>query len=109
MCVCVCVCVRACIHIACMYFSGAQNTGPPKSQGYTRITWTPDYARFGMEDGLNHDTLQCMTMRVYDLCACTRANIKITLNGRPLPFRSLEHYASLFWGAPEAGTRWQDA
>jgi len=40
-------------------------------------------------------------MRVYDLCACTRANIKISLNGRTLPLRSLDHYASLFWGPPD--------
>jgi hypothetical protein len=42
-------------------------------------------------------------MRVYDLCACTRANIKISLNGRTLPLRSLDHYASLFWGPPDVG------
>ncbi len=40
--------------------------------------------------GLDHDTLQCLTMRVYDLCACTRANIRVSLNGRTLPFRSLD-------------------
>ena len=79
--------------------------GAAKSTGFTCIRWTPDYKRFGMPDGLDFDTLQCMTMRVYDLCACTRGNIRIQLNGRPLPFRSLDHYASLFWGAPEEGGR----
>lgn len=79
--------------------------GPPKSNGWTCIRWKPDYKRFGMAEGLDHDTLQCMTMRVYDLCACTRTNIRISLNGRSLPFRSLDHYASLFWGSPEDGGR----
>ena len=78
-------------------------TGQRRANGWTCIRWTPDYNRFGMPDGLDHDTLQCMKMRVYDLCACTRSNIRITLNGETLPFRSLEHYASLFWGSQQDG------
>ena len=70
-----------------------------------------DYERFGMMEGLDNDTRACMTMRVYDLCACTRENIRvkpiptssgyqknetfahqITLNDEVLPFRTLQHY-----------------
>ena len=57
-----------------------------------------DYKRFGMSRGLDADTYACMQMRVYDLCACTRESIKVTLNGTPLPFKSLTGYANLFWG-----------
>jgi DNA topoisomerase-2 len=77
----------------------------PSKSGWTQITWTPDYPRFGMQDGLDDDTYACMTMRVYDLCACTREQIRVTLNGVALPFRSLSQYASLFWGDPTSGGR----
>ena len=73
-------------------------TKAPQKSGWTHITWIPDYARFGMQEGLDDDTYACMQMRVYDLCACTREQIRVTLNGVPLPFRSLTQYASLFWG-----------
>ena len=77
----------------------------PSKSGWTHITWIPDYARFGMQDGLDDDTYACMTMRVYDLCACTREQIRVTLNGVALPFQSLSPYASLFWGDPTSGGR----
>jgi DNA gyrase/topoisomerase IV subunit B len=67
--------------------------------GYTEIRWLPDYKRFGLTEGLDEDTYACMVMRVYDLCACTRESIKVTLNGMALPFSTLSDYADLFWGS----------
>eukprot|EP00961_Rhodomonas_salina_P253098 3420533-Rhodomonas_salina.2 len=55
-------------------------------KGWTEIRWLPDYKRFGL-DGLDEDTRACMEMRVYDLCACTKESIKVSLNGRVLPVR----------------------
>ena len=36
-------------------------------RGFTEIRWLPDYARFGLTEGLDADTYACMVMRVYDL------------------------------------------
>jgi hypothetical protein len=67
--------------------------------GFTEIRWLPDYKRFGLTEGLDDDTYACMVMRVYDICACTKETIKVTLNGAPLPFSTLNEYANLFWGS----------
>jgi hypothetical protein len=67
--------------------------------GFTEIRWLPDYKRFGLTEGLDDDTYACMVMRVYDICACTKETIKVTLNGSPLPFSTLSEYADLFWGS----------
>jgi len=44
------------------------------ANNYTRITFVPDYARFG-EEGLSEHTAALMQRRVLDIAACVNANI----------------------------------
>ena len=64
---------------------------------YTRITFTPDYERFGMPT-LTQDMYDMMVTRVYDMCACTPTNVKVYLNDVQLSFKDFERYADLYLG-----------
>ena len=64
---------------------------------YTEITFSPDLKRFGMKE-LENDIVQLMKRRVYDTTACTRDNLKVTLNGKVLKTKSFEKYIDLYVG-----------
>eukprot|EP01114_Cavostelium_apophysatum_P017591 TRINITY_DN526_c0_g1_i1.p1 TRINITY_DN526_c0_g1~~TRINITY_DN526_c0_g1_i1.p1 ORF type:complete len:1536 (+),score=661.88 TRINITY_DN526_c0_g1_i1:185-4792(+) len=67
-----------------------------KSKSSTKITFKPDIARFGMTT-LDDDIVALMTKRVYDI-AGTNSNLKISLNGERIIFKTFskycEHYIS---------------
>jgi len=69
---------------------------------YTQITVKPDLARLGGGTGFSADTVAVMTRRVYDIAAVTDKTVQVTLNGKKLGVRSLEHYASLLLGASKS-------
>ena len=62
---------------------------------YTRITFTPDYKRMGIER-LTSDTLDLMRRRVYDIAAVTDPNVQVRFNGVKLGVRNLTQYVKLF-------------
>jgi DNA topoisomerase-2 len=64
-------------------------TGKP----YTRITFKPDYARFGCQ-GLSSDMKALLIRRVYDLAGTTGASV--FLNGKKLAVRHFQHFTELF-------------
>lgn len=54
-----------------------------KSKDFVRVTFKPDFSKFGMPDGIDDDTEAVMYRRVYDL-AGTVEGIKVHLNGELL-------------------------
>ena len=64
---------------------------------YTKITFKPDLARFGMTE-IDKDTLALLYKRVYDMTACTDKNLSVSLNGEKLEFKSFEKYVNLYIG-----------
>ncbi|ROW16813.1 hypothetical protein VPNG_01567 [Cytospora leucostoma] len=54
-----------------------------KSKDFVRVTFKPDFKRFGMPDGIDDDTESLMYRRVYDL-AGTVDGVKVQLNGEVL-------------------------
>lgn len=48
------------------------------SDNWTSITFTPDYAKFGME-GLDVDMIALMRKRTYDLCGVVAKGMKVSL------------------------------
>lgn len=64
-------------------------TGSP----YTRITFWPDYARFGCEN-LTPDLRALLRRRVYDLAGLAHASV--FLNGHKIPLRHFQHFTELF-------------
>lgn len=62
---------------------------------YTKITFTPDYKRFGLK-GLTDDMYYLFTKRAYDLSACTDPTITVYLNDEKINCKSFAKYITLF-------------
>jgi DNA topoisomerase-2 len=62
---------------------------------YTRITFTPDYERFGLR-GMTDDIFALFRRRTIDAAACTSKNVSIYFNDEKLPVKDFEKYAELF-------------
>lgn len=71
---------------------------------YTRITFTPDYERFGCR-GITEDMYALFSKRVYDACALTPNEVSVYLNGVKLEYKTFERYADLYLGDRAAHTR----
>lgn len=81
-----------------------------KSADFVRVTFKPDYNRFGMPDGIDDDMEALMYRRVYDM-AGTVNGIKVYLNGELLKLKDFKAYCDLYAkaianerGAEEGGT-----
>lgn len=64
-------------------------------QPYTKITFLPDYARFGMS-GMTDDIFKLLKRRTIDAAACTNKNVSVYFNEEKLPVKDFEKYAGLF-------------
>ncbi|CAE8679732.1 unnamed protein product, partial [Polarella glacialis] len=62
---------------------------------FTRVTFWPDFARFGMTS-LDLDITGLMMKRVYDIAATTSPRIRVVLDGKQLPIRNFQDYTSFF-------------
>ena len=75
---------------------------PPKIKKYTpqqssvSVTFTPDYARFGMPDGIDTHFIQILRKRVWDANVCTSPNCKVMWQGEALPKQKFSDYAKMF-------------
>ncbi|PNH12566.1 DNA topoisomerase 2 [Tetrabaena socialis] len=66
---------------------------------YTRVTFLPDYKRFGIPtDALDDDMYALLLRRVYDVTAITDPEVAVSLNGEKIPFKSFERYCDLYLG-----------
>jgi len=68
------------------------------SKPYTRISFIPDYKRFGLE-GLTDDMIHLLEKRVYDISAWTNKNITVFLNGHKIEYKTFEKYIDLYLGS----------
>eukprot|EP00933_Yihiella_yeosuensis_P069787 TRINITY_DN7678_c0_g2_i1.p1 TRINITY_DN7678_c0_g2~~TRINITY_DN7678_c0_g2_i1.p1 ORF type:complete len:1431 (+),score=413.67 TRINITY_DN7678_c0_g2_i1:106-4398(+) len=66
-----------------------------KGSEYTRVTFWPDFAKFGMTK-LDNDIAGLMMKRAFDLAGSTRHNCKVILNGKLLPVKTFEEYVQLY-------------
>jgi DNA topoisomerase-2 len=78
---------------------------PPKitkvksSKPYTKVSWLPDYERFGMTDGLTDDMYYLFMKRVYDIAAVTNKDIKVSFNKTVIPIKTFEQYVNMYVGS----------
>jgi len=85
-----------------------------KSKPYTKISFKPDYKRFGL-GGLTNDVKALFAKRVYDIAAVTDKNIKVKLNSTLIPVKNFLQYVDLYIGKKEntprvfelANDRWE--
>ena len=81
---------------------------------YVKITFTPDYAKFGV-NGLSDDMFALMKKRVYDISACSNKNVKVYFNGKMVKQKIFEQYVNLYIGTKSekpriyyaCGKRWE--
>ncbi|KAI9171228.1 DNA topoisomerase 2 [Paramyrothecium foliicola] len=66
-----------------------------KTADFVRVTFKPDYERFGMPDGIDDDTEALLYRRVYDM-AGTVSGIKVYLNGELLKLKDFKAYCDLY-------------
>lgn len=65
------------------------------NKSYTKISFKPDYKRFGMK-GINDDTYSLLTKRVYDTLACTNKRVTLYFNSQKIKEKSLLEYANIY-------------
>ena len=85
-----------------------------KSKPFTRVSFLPDYKRFGIEN-LTKDMFQLFKKRIYDIASVTDKSVKVKFNGELVPIRTFENYVNLYIGEKtetprvyeEANKRWE--
>ena len=77
---------------------GKPTTKPTSKADWTRITFTPDLAKFGMAE-LDEDICALMARRVVDLAGCTDRTVKVYLDGERVPVADFKSYVDLYIGA----------
>ena len=85
------------------------------SKPYTKVSFKPDYRRFGIA-GLTPDMIALFKKRFYDICAVTdqsEKKIKFGYNGAPSPIKNFQQYIDLYIASAkrvyEASDRWEYA
>lgn len=68
-----------------------------KKAPYTKITFTPDYQRFGVKS-LSNDMYELFKKRAYDACATTDPTVTVYFNDEKLEIKDFERYADLYIG-----------
>ncbi|KDE07461.1 hypothetical protein, variant [Microbotryum lychnidis-dioicae p1A1 Lamole] len=74
-----------------------------KAQDYTRITFYPDLARFGMTE-FDDDTVALLTKRVYDMAGIIKG-VNVYLNGKKLSLKNFKQYVEMYTAAIEAASK----
>lgn len=66
-----------------------------KTANFVRITFSPDFARFGMDAGIDDDLEALICRRVYDM-AGTLKGVKVSLNGEVIKLKGFKGYCELY-------------
>lgn len=77
------------------------------SKPYTKVTFKPDYRRFGVP-GLTPDMLALLQKRYYDICAVTdqtEKKLKFELNSIPSNVKNFQQYIDMYIGPKEGAPR----
>ena len=65
---------------------------------YTKITYWPDYTRFGIDDIAGADTWKVLTRRVYDFTFYLDKSCNVFLNSEKIKCKTFEDYTNLYLG-----------
>ena len=72
-------------------------TGKP----YTKVTWMPDYEKFGLQEGLSDGMKQLLSRRVYDVAGITDKSLNVQLGSELINIKSFEEYVNQYIGIEE--------
>jgi len=79
-------------------------TNAPKAKPFVKISFLPDYERFGMT-GITDDMFNLFKKRTFDIAAVTDISVKVRFNHNMIPIRTFEQYLNLFIGDKGATKR----
>ena len=81
-----------------------------KRKDYTRVTFRPDFAKFGLT-GFTPDIRSLLQKRVYDIAGTTPADVRVYLNNTRLNIKNFKQYCSLYVDRPlvheKLNDRWE--
>lgn len=103
----------------CVFENNMSKKGTPEitsftGKEFTKVTFWPDLARFGMKK-LDKDIVGLMMKRAYDVAGSTSPKIKVVLNGTPLHVSNFQSYVNLYLGGDaetvyeQCSDRWEVA
>lgn len=102
-----------------VFSENMSKVGKPKivdsTKEYTKITFKPDFKRFGMKNLSEFDNIKVLSKRVYDASATTNKNVVVYINGNKIKVKDFQSYIDLFIGQKkdsprvyeEIGSRWK--
>lgn len=67
-------------------------------KGYTKVTFWPDLARFGLKTLADDDIVPLLERRTYDACACSGSKVKVYYNGKSLGIKTFDKYVDTYIG-----------
>jgi len=73
---------------------------PAKGPSWTKITFRPDLAKFGMR-GFDDDIIALFSKRVFDVAGCASKGLKVYLNDTRIDIASFKDYVAMYL-PPEA-------
>ena len=74
------------------------------TKNLTKISFTPDYDRFNMPDGLDADTVALLKKRVHDIAGTTSGyGVKVYLDGDKLQIKNFGDYVKLYSRVDDMG------
>jgi len=74
------------------------------SRPYTKVSWLPDYKRFGIEK-LSVDMFQLFKKRTYDIGVVTDESVRVKFNGNAVPNKNFEQYMDVYIGPKSENER----
>jgi DNA topoisomerase-2 len=88
-------------------------TAASKSKSSVKLTWFPDFARFGYKGAIPEPMMNLIQRRVWDLAMTVGKEVKVSWNGELIKCRSLTDYAKAYECDPvifeTPNDRWQIA
>lgn len=66
-----------------------------KSKDFTRVTFSPDFAKFGLTH-ITADIRSLFKKRVYDMAGTTAADVNVYFNGDKIPVKTFKHYCQQY-------------
>ncbi|KAL5612572.1 uncharacterized protein BROUX77_002728 [Berkeleyomyces rouxiae] len=66
-----------------------------KSSDFVRVTFKPDFVRFGMPDGIDDDLESLLMRRIYDMAGTIRG-VKVYLNNNQIKVKNFAAYSELY-------------
>ena len=78
-----------------MSIVGKPKVTASKKKSYTRISFIPDFTRFGMEN-MDADTISLFKTRVYEGSAITDKRVAVHFNGEKVAVKSFQDFTKLF-------------